>query len=301
MEQGLRVLGKGTEKLENRLIGIQHHYAHIGSVMAEHGLTGNVIGVAFDGTGYGIDGNMWGGEFLIADCSRFERIGQFKYIPLPGGEAAIREPWRTAISFVMNIPGNDTQESLQRLGFVRKYGEGVIGQIMMIARSPELSPLASGAGRLFDAVSALLGICDRNTFEGEAAMALEAHTCEGIDEDYRVEFIEENGYTVIDFTPMFEAILRDQDARTGTPMIATRFHNTIVSLIRSMVRALSNRFGIKDVALSGGTFQNLYLLSRVVRQLSAEGMNVFTNHQVPCNDACISLGQAYIVRERMKK
>ncbi len=279
---------------------IQHHYAHIGSVMAEHGLTTKVIGVAFDGTGYGNDGNLWGGEFLIADIGGFDRVGQFKYISLPGGEAAIKEPWKTAVSYVMDAAGDKAGDCLERIGLTQKYGGETIEKLMIVARSREFSPLSSGAGRLFDAVSALLGICDRNTFEGEAAMALEAIAQEGIDDEYHVEFKKENGYTVIDFASMVLAIINDLGKKLTREMVAARFHNTVVSVIRTMVRGLSEQCGLKDVALSGGTFQNQYVLGRVITALSLDGMNVFTNQNVPCNDACISLGQAYIVRERLK-
>jgi hydrogenase maturation protein HypF len=283
------------------LYGIQHHYAHIGSVMAENGLKEKVIGVAFDGTGYGTDGNLWGGEFLVAGIEGFERAGQFKSIPLPGGEAAIREPWRTAISYVMDAVGDKTEECLANIGFAGRYGQESTRQVMAVARSQELSPRSSGAGRLFDAVSALLGICDRNTFEGEAAMALEFHVREGIPDEYPVEHREENGYTVVDFSRTVIAIVSDvmQGADRGT--IATKFHNTVASVIVTVVRNVSARAGTRDVALSGGTFQNLYLLNRATRLLCEAGMKVYINRNVPCNDACISLGQAYLVRERLKK
>ncbi len=280
---------------------IQHHYAHIGSVMAEHGLTTKVIGVAFDGTGYGTDGNLWGGEFLIADIGGFDRVGQFKYVPLPGGEVAIREPWKTAVSYLMESTGDKAREHLEDIGYFWNYGREAIENLMIVARSRDFSPFASGAGRLFDAVSALLGVCDRNTFEGEAAIALEALVQEGIDEEYSVEFKTTNGYTVIDFSPAILAIINDLVGKTSREIISTRFHNTIASVVRTMVRDLSQRYGLRDVALSGGTFQNLSILNRVINVLSLDGMNVFTNQKVPCNDACISLGQAYLVRERLKK
>jgi hydrogenase maturation protein HypF len=289
-----------TPHFELKRFAIQHHYAHIGSVMAEHGLTKKVIGVAFDGTGYGIDGNLWGGEFLIADIGGFDRVGQFKYVSLPGGEAAIKEPWKTAVSYVVDAAGDKAFDCLEHVGFIDKYGKETIEKLIIIARSREVSPLASGAGRLFDAVSALLGICDRNTFEGEAAMALEAIAREGIDDEYHVEFKKENGYTVIDFSPVILTIIDDLVQGYALEMVSAKFHNTVVSVIRTMVRGMSERHKLNDVALSGGTFQNLYILNRVITMLSLDGMNVFVNHQVPCNDACISLGQAYIIRERLK-
>jgi hydrogenase maturation protein HypF len=154
---------------------------------------------------------------------------------------------------------------------------------------------------LFDAVSSLLGICDRNTFEGEAAIALEALTVEGIDAEYPVVLARNNGYTVIDFCDAIKAMIDDLIKNDPKPVIATRFHNTIASAIRSSVQDIHARTGIVDVALSGGTFQNGYLLARTIAQLTADGMLVHTNTQMPPNDACISLGQAYLVRERLKK
>jgi hydrogenase maturation protein HypF len=283
------------------LHGIQHHYAHIGSVMAEHGLTNKVIGVAFDGTGYGTDGNLWGGEFLVADSNGFERVGQFKYVPLPGGEAAIREPWKTAVSYIIEAKGKDAGSTLEDIGFLKKYGAKEIEQLMIIARSREFSPLSSGAGRLFDAISALIGVCDYNTFEGEAAMALESLTRDGIDGEYVVELKQENSYTVLDFSATIGGIVRDMSRKLPKEEISTKFHNTIASIIRTMVRRLQSAYGISDIALSGGTFQNLYLLNRTVRLLSQDSMNVYRNEKVPCNDACISLGQAYLIRERLRK
>lgn len=308
VNQGSGVRGKGSVKPETRnpkpevwLFAIQHHYAHIGSVMAEHGLTNKVIGVAFDGTGYGTDGNLWGGEFLIADCDGFERVGQFKYVPLPGGEAAMREPWKTAVSYIIEAKGSDAGKTLEKIGFIEKYGTKEIEQLVIIAGSRDFSPLSSGAGRLFDAVSALIGVCDHNTFEGEAAMALESLTCDGIDGEYVVELKKENSYTVLDFSGTIGGILRDMSRKIPKEEISTKFHNTIATIIRTMVRRLGSAYGISDVALSGGTFQNLYLLNRTIRLLSQEGMKVYRNEKVPCNDACVSLGQAYIVRERLKK
>jgi hydrogenase maturation protein HypF len=284
-----------------KLYGIQHHYAHIGSVMAEHGLTQKIIGVAFDGTGYGTDGNLWGAEFLIADIEGFERVGQFQYIPLPGGEAAIREPWKTAVSCIEAAAGTAAWDYLDQIGFVRKYGKDTLEKVMAIARSQELSPLASGAGRLFDAVSALLDICDRNTFEGEAAMALESFTREGIDETYEVAVIAENSYSVVDFAPAIIGIMGDLGRAVPKDIISTKFHNSVAAVIQTMVRRLRSSHGLDEVALSGGTFQNLYLLNRTVRLLASDGVKVFTNRKVPCNDGGISLGQAYLVRERLRK
>ncbi len=300
LENGNR--GKGQETRESiTTFAIQHHYAHIGSVMAEHGLNRKVIGVAFDGTGYGTDGNLWGGEFLIADCDGFDRVGQFKYTPLPGGEAAIREPWKTAVSYIIEAKGRDAVKTLYEVGFIKKYGAKEIDQVMVIARSSDLSPLSSGSGRLFDAVSALIGVCDCNTFEGEAAMALESLTREGVEGEYVVELKLENNCTILDFSGTIGGIIRDLSRKLPREEISTKFHNTIASIIRTMARRLRSTCGISDIALSGGTFQNVYLLNRTMHLLSLDGMNAYRNEKVPCNDACISLGQAYLIRERLKK
>jgi len=296
-EYRAKATGPGKELMT---VGIQHHYAHIGSVMAEHGLNHQIIGVAFDGTGYGTDGNLWGGEFIVADIDGFKRVGHLSYIPLPGGEAAIREPWKTAISFIMNSGVADVWNLLEKAGFVEKYGKTNIENVGIIARSREFSPLSSGAGRLFDAVSALIGICDRNTFEGEAAMALEACAQEGVSEVYPIEFTQKNGYTIVDFSPTVLAIVRELH-RIPRETIAAKFHNTVAAAVVTLTKQIAGHYGIGDIALSGGTFQNRYLLNGITTSLSAGGLNVYVNSKVPCNDACISLGQAYLVRERMKQ
>ncbi|HYA31964.1 MAG TPA: carbamoyltransferase HypF [Thermodesulfovibrionales bacterium] len=297
LKEGAKGKGKGV-----KVQGIQHHYAHIGSVMAEHGLSGKVIGVSFDGTGYGTDGNLWGGEFLVADIKSFERVGHFRYIPLPGGEAAIKEPWRSAVSYMADATGDEAFSYLKSLGFVERYGADLIDRILRLANIREFSPLSSGAGRLFDAVSALLGLCDRNTFEGEAAIALESLVMDGIEEEYPFEIIRgvsEKGIS-IDFSHAILRMCEDLFHSADRRIISTRFHNTVSSVIIRMAEALSETFALESIILSGGTFQNVYLLERAANGLHMAGMKVFVNEQVPCNDAGISLGQAYLCRERLK-
>lgn len=291
--------------------GIQHHYAHIASVMAEHGLKDKVIGVAFDGTGYGTDGNLWGGEFLICDLKGFERVAHFKYIPLPGGNRAIKECWRTAISYMIDslAIGNrqwamgKVLDYLDDIGFVKKYGREKINNILRLIDNRQFAPLSSGAGRLFDTVSAIAGVCDKNTFEGEAAIALEnmvhgsRFTVRG--EMYPLEVLEGKPM-IVDFSKMILHILEDVKLKKDKGLIAATFHNTMINVITEAVNRISKKYGIKNVALSGGVFQNEYLMEGTVNQLSALGFNVHSNEKVPCNDAGISLGQAYIARERMK-
>jgi hydrogenase maturation protein HypF len=280
-------------------IGIQHHYAHIASVMAEKGIKSKVIGISFDGTGYGTDGNLWGGEFLIADIKGFRRAGHFRYIPLPGGEAAVKNPWRIAVSYIKDVAGDDVMSYLDFIGFSERYGESKIKDLLKITDIRQFSPLSSGAGRLFDAVSAMIGVCDKNTFEGEAAIALEAITMPDILDDYPVD-IKFKDTMEIDFSHTVLRIIEDLIKGEAKGIISSKFHNTIVSTIVKVAKKICSLYRINDIVLCGGVFQNMYILERSIEELEAEGMNVYIHEKVPTNDAGISLGQAYIIRERIK-
>jgi hydrogenase maturation protein HypF len=282
-----------------RKIPVQHHYAHVGSIMAEKGIKDKIIGVAFDGTGYGTDGNLWGGEFLIADIKGFKRAGHLKNIPLPGGEGALKEPWRIAVSYIKDCAGDKTGEYLESTGFLKRYGEHKIKDILNIIDKKQFSPLSSGAGRLFDAVSALMGICDKSTFEGEAAIALEAAAIPDIADDYPVD-IKSGDTTEVDFSPALLSIIEDMQKGVDKGIISSKFHNSVATAITRVVEKLSSLYNLKDVALCGGVFQNMYLLERTVDRLRSKGMKVHIHDKVPTNDAGISLGQAYIIRERIK-
>jgi hydrogenase maturation protein HypF len=268
--------------------------------MAEHGLSGKVIGVAFDGTGYGSDGTLWGGEFLIAHSRGFRRAGHLKCIPLPGGEAAVREPWRVAVSYLRDAFG--TKDFLKRIeptGLCDRFGSKAIEDVLKITGNNLFSPLSSGAGRLFDAVSAILGICDHNTFEGEASMALESLALGDIDEEYPID-IHFGDDVEIDFSYGMLSIVEDLRRGTDHRIIAAKFHNSVADAIIRVVIKLSLMNNIRMVALSGGVFQNLYLTEKVSRGLRTENLAVYLNEAVPCNDGGIALGQAYIAREMMK-
>ncbi len=280
-------------------MGIQHHHAHIASVMAENGIKEKVIGVSFDGTGYGTDGNLWGGEFLIADITGFKRAGHFKYIPLPGGETSVKEPWRTAVSYIKDIAGDEAISYLKSIGFIEKYGDDRIKDILMIIDKKQFSPLSSGAGRLFDAVSAILGVCDKNTFEGEAAIALESLTRPDVVDDYPVD-IKFRETMEIDFSHTVLRIIEDLLKGIDTGIISSKFHKTLVTAIEGVVKKLSSLHMINNVVLCGGVFQNIYLLERTIGRLKSIGMKVNIHKKVPGNDAGISLGQAYIIRESLK-
>jgi hydrogenase maturation protein HypF len=281
-------------------IPIQHHYAHAASVMAERGLTGEVIGVLFDGTGYGTDGNLWGGEFLIADLAGFKRAGHLRYIPLPGGEGALKEPWRIAISYIKDCAGEETERLLDKIGFFRSYGKKRVRDILTILDKRQFSPLSSGAGRLFDAISAMTGVCDTSTFEGEAAIALEAITRQDILDEYPFT-IRPDDTIQVDFAVTVRRIIDDVLGGVEKSIISSKFHNTVVSVILQVVKILAGKYALRDVVLGGGVFQNMYVLERTVPGIESLALNVHIHDKVPTNDAGISLGQAYIIRERIKR
>lgn len=282
-------------------IGIQHHYAHIASVMAEKGLRGPCVGVAFDGTGYGTDGTLWGGEFLAASIDGFERAGHVRPFPLPGGEQAIREPWKAAIGIVKQAANGDALSLLSKIKpFISRHNLENIKVILDVCDRPVFSPLSSGAGRLFDAVSALLGLTDVNTFEGEAAISLESGAEKGNEDVYPVDIGLKNSPLVLDFSVTILEIINDIIKGRPVGLIAAKFHNAVAAAIVRTVERISMDRGIRDIVLSGGVFQNSYLLSSVLR-LFPSNLRVFVNEAVPSNDGGISLGQAYILRERMKK
>lgn len=291
-------------QIENSKIksfGIQHHHAHIASVMAEHGIKDKVVGVAFDGTGYGTDGNIWGSEFFVCDTDGFKRAAHFKYIPLPGGDKAVKECWRTAISYIASgLRGEALWGMLDSIGFVLKYGKDRIDNVLKIIDNRQFSPLSSGAGRLFDAVAAITGICDFNTFEGEAAIALEDAASASYPDDSYSYNVQAGEPMIIDFAGTIKGIIEDIALGESREMIAAKFHNTLVYVILDIVSGISSETGISKVALSGGVFQNEYLMEKSAALLLQKDFDVFVNEQVPCNDGGISLGQAYILRERLR-
>lgn len=275
-----------TENLPR--ITIQHHHAHIAACMAENGLSGErpVIGVCFDGTGYGTDGTIWGGEFLIADYQHFERAAHLKPMPLPGGDASTRRPARIACAYLL---ASDLTLAAD-LPPVAELGET---EQRILQRQIERSintPLTSSMGRLFDAVSSLLGICQTTTYEGQAAIELEAI----VDPDESGLYPLSETDTGIDPAPLLAQIIADLRAGIPPARIAARFHNSVAQMIADVCQRLASETGITDVALSGGVFQNTTLLEKTVPLLEAAGLTVYTHRQVPPNDGGLALGQAVI-------
>jgi len=278
-------------------LAVQHHHAHIASIMAERGLTGPVIGLALDGTGFGTDGTIWGGEVLRVTETDFQRLGHFRHVRLPGGAKAIKEPWRMGLSYLWSIDRDNLESRFADVvgrwsGMERK----VIGQ--MLSRGLN-SPVTSSCGRLFDAVAALCGIRESVSYEGQAAIELEQAIAPDSGSYEGIVTARENGEFIIDPFPMVEAVIGDIRAKHPAGRIAARFHNGMVRLLADAARFASEVSGIKAVALSGGVFQNAYLFERLERELRALGLEVHTHLEVPANDACISLGQAFIGMKRL--
>jgi hydrogenase maturation protein HypF len=266
------------ESLRIKLIKVQHHHAHIASCMAENRLENEVIGVCMDGTGYGTDTNIWGGEFLIAGLTGFTRVAHFDYVPLPGGDKVADEPWRMAFSYLYKYFGDNID--FDSLGCFKNKSKKTMTLVRDMIDKQINSPLSSGAGRLFDAVSALLGICTVSGFDSEAPIRLESAAKTGIDEYYPYEAGER-----IIFAATLEAILHEMGKENVS----------IISMaISDVCERIRGAEAINKVVLSGGVFQNKYLLERAVSLLIGRDFEVFTNHLVPANDGGISLGQLII-------
>jgi hydrogenase maturation protein HypF len=279
-----------------RHVAVQHHHAHIASCLADNGLDARVIGVAWDGSGYGTDGHVWGGEFLVADLEGFKRVGAFQEVAMPGGEAAIREPWRMAAAFLQAVYG-EAMEELD-LAFVRRLDRSAWRLLSRAAERGLNAPPTSSAGRLFDAVASILGLRDRVKFEAQAALELEARAEGDADRVYPVDIQDQDGRTVVRTPDVVRGVVEDILAGVGTERIGSRFHATLADVIVRTCCRLRDRYALDRVALSGGVFQNVRLLRLAVDGLGGAGFRVYTHHQVPPNDGGLALGQAAIAARR---
>ena len=276
-----------------KIVGVQHHFAHVASCMAENGLESRVIGVAFDGTGYGIDGKIWGCEFLVGDYAHFERKAHLRYLPLPGGDAAIKKPYRTAIAYLSYLlSGGGT--SL----FEGRVNEEELRIVQEQVKREVFTPFTSSCGRLFDAVASILGICDTISFEAQAAMALEFVAEERLGTPYEYDVVEDGKGFIVDPRKLIEEIVRDCKNHVSPREISRRFHATIVEFSVEVCSLLRESDNIGGVVLSGGVFQNLLLLGGVSRRLRENGFEVYTHSRVPTNDGGISLGQVMIANSQ---
>jgi hydrogenase maturation protein HypF len=282
-----------------RLVGVQHHHAHIASCMAENHLEGEVIGIALDGTGYGTDGHIWGGEVLIAGYEGFGRAAHFDYLPMPGGDQAIREPWRMAVAYLNHHFGREFLKL--KLPFAASLEPPQIEVVLRMMEQNLNSPLTSSCGRLFDAVAALIGIRSRVTYEAQAAIELEMAIADDGDEtSYPIDLVVQNGVHVIDTRRLFEQILTDLDSGLPVSTVSRRFHNGLIAAFTSLAESIRTQSLLTRVCLSGGTFHNAYLLMGLQKQLSGSGFEVFVQSQVPAGDGGLSLGQAMIAAYQLK-
>ena len=272
-------------------VEVQHHHAHIASCMAEHGLDEMVIGVSLDGVGYGTDGHIWGFEFMTCDLSGFQRIAHPEYLPQPGGDLTTREPWRMAVSYLYKVYGSDFMDL--PLPFLRQIEKEKLELVTEAIRKDINAPLTCSAGRLFDATAVLAGACLESSFHAEAPMRLEQIIRHG--EQGAYEF--ETG-PVINTASIIRDVTEDMIRRTDPGVISARFHNTIVNLITEVSQGIREETGLRKVVLSGGTFQNRYLLEKTEAALSGSGFKVFSHQQVPANDGGIALGQLVIAAKR---
>jgi hydrogenase maturation protein HypF len=274
------------------LFPVQHHHAHIASCLAENGITDKVIGVALDGTGFGTDGRIWGGEFMAADLKGFERLAHLEYLPLPGGAQAIKKPARAALGYLIAL-GIPLDKSLPVMQYVTGEEVDIIREQV---RKNLNAPLTSSMGRLFDVAAGLTGV--RGVIDYEAQAAIDLETCAGDapeeTKDYPFSLAEENGITIIKLHDLLAALIKDIHDKISKEAIAARFHNTIARMILEACQHVTAKTGLKKAALSGGVFQNRLLFKQTITLLESAGFEVYTHHQVPCNDGGISLGQAAI-------
>jgi len=311
-----------------RLKGIQHHEAHVASCMVDNNIKGRVIGVAFDGAGFGSDGNIWGGEFFIGGLNGFKRVAHLKYVPMPGGEASIKEPWRMAFSYMYSIYGKERLASLGELGTSSDIASSVASSRPFFGKggaSPAMtdnndilsqmidkkinSPLTSSMGRLFDGVSSLIGVCDFAGFEGEAAVRLEkiiegegciphhelrSGTGHGVKGGYKFKYTQEGEMIIVNWEPVIRGVVKDLRRRVKKPEISLKFHNAICNMIKEVCVLLRKRYRINKVCLSGGVFQNKYISGRIGPVLAEDGFKAYRHDKVPAHDGGIALGQAIL-------
>jgi len=275
-------------------VAVQHHHAHVAACMAEHGLTGPVIGVAFDGTGYGTDGAIWGGEILVADYAGFERAAHLAYVPLPGGDLAVREPFRMALAHLRHASCGWDPALLPVAAATDEERRIVARQLERGLNAPP----TSSVGRLFDAVASLLGVRHRARYEAQAAIELEAIASAGDHGCYPME-LGAGEPMVIDPSPVIRGIVRDLEQGVAVPVVASRFQTSVTAMILCVCERLRSRTGLGRVVLSGGVFQNIMLLSGARRALLGAGFDVFSHHRVPPNDGGIALGQAAVAHARL--
>lgn len=263
-------------------IQVQHHHAHIAACMIDNNLTGNVLGVSWDGSGYGTDGTLWGGEFLVADYKGFERFCTFRKLRLIGGEEAVKEPERALFSILYEIEEDISTKTPKSLVWKQMLRKGFN------------SPFTTSAGRVFDAAASLLGICHRASYEGQGAMMLEANANGKAGLSYPIEVRRQGNMNIFNWGPMFRSMAEDVRKGIGVTTISQNFHETLAQLILHVAEMARQEKGLNNVCLSGGVFQNKVLTERAVYLLKCSGFDVFTHNRLPSNDGGLSLGQLIV-------
>jgi hydrogenase maturation protein HypF len=285
-------------------LGVQHHHAHIAACLADNQYHGEepVIGFSFDGVGLGTDNQIWGGEFLLADYQAYTRLGHLAYFPLPGGDLAVEEPWRTALSLLVlaDLPLDDNLPPIAYAQELEGRLEGItpLEVVLKQIETRTNAPLTSSIGRLFDGISSLLGICHQISYEGQAAIELEAQADS-----------KETGLYPIDLSPdliynptsLIQGVVQDLKQTLPLPMISARFHNTLAQAILEIGSKIREDTGVNIIALSGGVWQNISLLTKTRLLLTNAGFEVFIHHQLPANDGGLSFGQAVIGQHHLSK
>lgn len=290
---------KGAEGA--RIKAVQHHEAHVASCMAENNIKQSVIGVAFDGTGLGTDGNIWGGEFFTGNIKGFKRRAHLGYIPMPGGEASVREPRHMAFSYLYDIYGLGLKDL--KIEFLKRLDKDTKHLLMQIIDKGINSLLTSSIGRLFDAVSAISGICGTAGYEGQAAIELERAmgpraSGGGRHARYRFRYLDRNGVILIDWKEVVKEVINDLRSGRASSEISIRFHSGVCHMVRDVCVLLRKKYNVYRVCLSGGVFQNRYLKEHIRPLLEKEGFKVYFHRKTPSHDGNIALGQAVIASLR---
>jgi hydrogenase maturation protein HypF len=286
-----------------RNIQVQHHHAHIASCLVENKVRNKVIGVSYDGTGYGDDNKIWGGEFLICDLRDYHRAAHLDYTSLPGGEKAIKEPWRTAAAYIYKayLEETDIEDINENIETILKnlYGEKSLVLLKTI-KSGINCVGTSSMGRLFDAVSSILNICNEVTYEGQASIELESAVHNFTPECYSYSIYKKAAYYIINPNKIIIEILRDKLSKIDVGIISAKFHNTVISFTLDICCRLREQWGINEVALSGGVFQNSYILEKLSEVLEKNSFTVYSQSSFPSNDGGIAIGQIAVANEQIK-
>ncbi|MFH1621589.1 MAG: hypothetical protein ABIA97_00510 [Candidatus Omnitrophota bacterium] len=273
-------------------LAIQHHHAHIAAVLYSQKIDAPVIGIAFDGTGYGSDGNIWGGEFLLVKNSEFKRVAHFKYLAMPGGELAVKQPWRMAFSLIYNYLGDNALRDFDFLNYCLKKDRAIL--IKMLENNINC-PLTSSVGRLFDAVSSILGVCHKIDYEAQAAIELEKLASKSnTTSRYELEILEKEESLLISPCKLVSGMILDLKNNLPKQDIAKKFHNSLTTATIRVINRISSDYNLRDVVLSGGVFANKLLLNSIKEKLIDSGYNLILDEKIPINDLSICLGQAYI-------